>query len=99
MSSIENKKDAMLEKAEARLKQIDAEVDRLKAKADESEADQKLKVQQRIDDLNEKRQAFRDKVQEIRDAGDDALTDLSHGFEQAWSTLRDAAGRAGARFG
>ena len=98
MSNIEKKKDAMLEKAEARLKQIDAEVDRLKAKADEAEADQKLAIQKRLDEIDEQRKSFKTRVQEIRDAGDDALQDLSNGFERAWSELTDAVGRASARF-
>jgi predicted nucleic acid-binding Zn-ribbon protein len=98
MSNIENRKDAMLEKADARLKQVDAEIDRLKAKADEAAADQKLAVNKQLNDLEEQRQFLNSRVQAIREAGEDALTDLSDGFERAWAALSDAVGKARSRF-
>ena len=97
-SSIERKKDAMLDKAEARMKQIDAEVDRLKAKAEEAEADHKLEVENQLSELKTRRREFSERVDALKEAGDDAITDLGKGFEQAWSTLSDAMGKAKARF-
>ena len=97
-SRIENRKDAMLEKAEARMKQIDAEVDRLKAKAQEADADRKLELERQLSDLMGKRETFKSRVQDLKNAGEDALSDLSDGFEQAWTTLSDALDSAKTRF-
>lgn len=91
-------KDAMLEKAEARLKQIDAEIDQMMAKAAAAEADAKLMMEQEIANVKEKRTAFRNRVAELKIASEDASNDLREGFERAWSSLSDALGRAAARF-
>lgn len=91
-------KDAMLEKAEARLKQIDAEIDQMMAKAAAAKADAKLTMEQEIATVKEKRTAFRNRVDELKTASEDASNDLREGFERAWSSLSDALGHAAARF-
>jgi chromosome segregation ATPase len=91
-------KDAILEKAEARLQQIDAEIDLLKAKAEEAEADVKFDLQKRLKDVQSHRREFENRISELKDAGEGAISELRDGVERAWSQLSDAAGRAKARF-
>ena len=92
------RKEAMLEKAEARMKQLDAEVSRLRARAEEADADLKLKVEEELEQVKRQRRTFENRIDEIRQAGEDALVDLSDGFERAWSTLTNHLERAAARF-
>lgn len=92
------RKEAMIEKAEARMSQLNAEVSRLRAKAAEADADLKLKVQEELDAVKRDRRAFENRIDEIRHAGEEALVDLSDGFERAWSTLTNHLERAAARF-
>jgi len=92
------RKEAMIEKAEARISQLDSEVSRLRAKAEEAEADLKLKVQDELDEVKRDRLAFENRVDEIQQSGEDALADLSDGFERAWSTLSNHLERAAAHF-
>ena len=92
------KKEAMIEKAEARLSQLDAEVKRLRAKSEVANAELKLMVQEELAEVKRHRRTFENRVDEIRQAGEDALVDLSDGFERAWSTLSNHLERAAARF-
>lgn len=92
------KKEAMIEKAEARLSQLDAEVKRLRAKSEVANAELKLKVQEELAEVKRHRRTFENRIDEIRQAGEDALVDLSDGFERAWSTLSNHLERAAARF-
>jgi len=92
------RKEAMIEKAEARISQLDSEVSRLQAKAEEAEADLKLKVHDELDKVKRDRLAFENRVDEIRQSGEDALVDLSDGFERAWSTLSNHLEQAAAHF-
>ncbi|MGE0624819.1 MAG: hypothetical protein AB7I04_17545 [Pseudomonadales bacterium] len=92
------KKEAMIEKAEARLSQLDAEVKRLHAKSEVANAELKLKVQEELAEVKRHRRTFENRIDEIRQAGEDALVDLSDGFERAWSTLSNHLERAAARF-
>ena len=93
-----SRKEAMIEKAEARMAQLDAEVSRLRAKAEEADADLKLKVQEELDEVKRHRRTFENRIGEIRQAGEEALVDLSDGFERAWSTLTNHLERAAGRF-
>jgi len=94
-----SKKNAMIQKAEARLDQVNAEIDRLKAKADEVEADTRLEAKRELDELKSKRDEFAAKASELRDATESALTDVANGFERAWASLSDSVKRAAERYG
>jgi len=93
-----SKRDAMIQKAEARVAQIDAEVQRLRAKAEEAEADYRLQLERQLDELRDQRAALQAKVDEIRRAADDALNDIADGFERAWSSISESLRKARSRF-
>ncbi len=91
-------KDAMLKKAEARLKQADAEIDRMTARAEEAEADSKIRLNRELAELKDQQRAFQNRASELESARDDALEDLREGFERAWSTLSNSLERAASHF-
>jgi len=91
-------KEAYEQKLQARLDEWKAEIDKLKAKADGGEADARLRYEKEIDNLQKKQAEAREKLEELRKAGDDAWEDLKAGMENVWSSLEDAIGKATARF-
>jgi len=91
-------KQAYEKKLEARLDEWKAEIDKLKAKAAGAEADAQLQYEKEIDNLQKRQAEARQKLEELRKAGDDAWEDMKAGIENAWSELQDAMGKATARF-
>ncbi len=91
-------KQAYEKKLEARLDEWKAEIDKLKAKAAGAEADAQLQYEKEIDNLQKRQAKAREKLKELRNAGDDAWEDMKAGMENAWSELQDAMGRATTRF-
>jgi chromosome segregation ATPase len=93
-----DKKEAYQEKLHAQLDEWSAKIDVLKAKAAKAEAATKADYQETIEDLQEKRQAAKDKLEELGAAGDDAWQDMKEGIEAAWSSLGAAIKSASSRF-
>jgi len=91
-------KQAYEKKLEARLDEWKAEIEKLKAKAAGAEADAQLQYEKEIDNLQKRQAEARQKLEELRKAGDDAWEDMKAGIENAWSELQDAMGKATARF-
>lgn len=91
-------RDAMLQKAEARLKQIDAVVDRLRAKAEGGDADITRNVNEALKAVKQPRMAFENRMNELKDAGEGALADLRDRLERAWTSLIESVQRAAVRF-
>jgi chromosome segregation ATPase len=91
-------KEAYLEKLQAKLAEWNAEIDKLKAKAAQSKADLKLEIEARIGDLSAHRQEMENKMQQLRQAGEGAWTDLKGGVQSAWDHLDEAFKLAIAKF-
>ena len=92
------KKKAYEEKLQAQLDEWDAKIDTLKAKAAKAEADTKVNYQETIEELEKKRADAKKRLQELREAGDDAWTDLKKGIDEAWSNFGSAVKSAMDRF-
>lgn len=93
-----NQKDAYEKKIRAQLDEWSAEIDQLKAKAEKAEADTRLKLNEDIDAATAKKEAVREKLDELRDAGDDAWEDLKVGLQGAWRSMETAVQSAQSRF-
>ena len=91
-------KQAYEDKLKAQLDQWNAKIDLLKAKAAKAEADARVNCLETIEDLKNKRNQAREKLQELRQAGDNAWLDLKGGVEEAWNRLGDAVKSATSRF-
>jgi len=80
-------KEILEEKYEAKLEEWRADLDKLKAKAEQASADSKIALQERIDDLEKKRDEAAVKLAELRDNSGDAASEVWQGFERSFEEL------------
>jgi len=91
-------KEAYTDKLQARLNEMDAEVETLKAKAYDAKADARIEIEEQISQLQEAQAKAQTKLDELRDASDDAWTDMKSGVENAWDEFEQATKNALSRF-
>jgi uncharacterized coiled-coil DUF342 family protein len=91
-------KEAYEKKLQAQLNEWSAEIDKLKAKADSTEADAQLEYHKQIEELRSMQESATNKLDELRNAGDDAWEDLQAGIDSAWDSLGNALKSAASRF-
>jgi DNA repair ATPase RecN len=75
-----------------------ADLNKLQARADQASAEARIKYQQQIEDLQEKRQELEGKMAQLRGAGEGAWEDVKSGMEIAWSSMSEALSSALQRF-
>ena len=92
-------KDTLEQKFKSALDKADARIDLLKAKADAADAKTRIKLREEIDDLQSRRDALNDKLDDLRNSSGEAWRDLKAGMEAGWSSLSNAIERAASRFG
>lgn len=93
-----NKKEVYQKKIEALLDEWKAEIDKMKAKADKVDADARLEYYNRIEELRAKHESAKVKLEEFKEAGEDAWEDLKTGVELAWESLGEAVRSARSKF-
>lgn len=93
-----SKEKAQKQKLEAQMQELDAELDKLKAQAKEASADQRLKYNQYLEALDEKRQGLKKKFDNLKEDSGDAFDELQAGMKDAWQRLAIAKRAAEARF-
>lgn len=76
----------------------DAKIDTLKAKADKTEADAQLEYHKEIEELRSMQDETSSKLNELKEASDDAWEDLKVGMDSAWDSLSGAVKSAISRF-
>jgi uncharacterized coiled-coil DUF342 family protein len=91
-------RDAYVEKMHAKLDEWNAEIDRLKAKLDGAKAEKRIEYREDIENLKAKQKEVEEKIDTLRDAGDDAWEDLKKGVEDAWQSMESAVNAAKNRF-
>ncbi len=91
-------KEAYEKKLQAKLDEWDAEIDKLKAKADAAEADAQLDYHKQIQELQSMQAAANQKLDELKNAGDDAWEDLKIGIDSALDSLSSSIKLAASRF-
>lgn len=91
-------KQAYQEKYEAQLREIETQIAEWRAKTDQASAEARLEYQKRLDELENKRTEVRDRLQQLRYAGEDAWHDVREGVDQAWNELQSAFKKASERF-
>mgnify|MGYP000238813108 CR=1 FL=1 len=91
-------RDAYVEKMHAKLDELNAEIDRLKAKLDGAKAEKRIEYQEDIENLKAKQKEVEEKIDTLRDAGDDAWEDIKKGVEDAWQSMESAVNAAKNRF-
>jgi len=93
-----DKRDAYLEKAKAQLDEWNAELDSLEAKARGATADAKIKYDEEITAIRQRRDEAKRKFAEIQSASEDAWEQLKEGAEAAWNSLKEAVTKAKSQF-
>jgi len=93
-----SKKEAYEQNLQVQLEEWNARIKLLKAKAEKAEADAKVRYYDELDLLREKQSVMRHKMQELKNAGDDAWEDLKDGINKARDSLKDALADAASRF-
>ncbi|MCJ7685048.1 MAG: coiled coil domain-containing protein, partial [Desulfobacteraceae bacterium] len=63
-------KEAYQQKLEAQLDEWNVEIDKLKAKADKAEAEAQIQYYKQIEDMRVKQKAAREKLTELKEAGE-----------------------------
>ncbi|WP_018123164.1 hypothetical protein [Desulfovibrio oxyclinae] len=91
-------REEYVQKMKAKLDELNAEVSRLEAKAKGAEADLRVKYDDEIKQLKERREEAKVKLAEFQQAGDSAWQDLKIGLQGAWDILDEAIKSASARF-
>ena len=93
-----DKKAAYEKKFKAKLEELNARIDVLKANAKQAGASAEADYYQTIEELQKKRSEAQAKLQQLRDAGDDAWEDLKQGVEESWTSFTAAVESAFSRF-
>jgi hypothetical protein len=84
---METKKEIYQQKVEAKIEQVNAQIDSYLSKIDETKADTKLEIKNQLDDLTNQRKTVERKFEEIRNAGQDAWSDMRSGLDDAIDEL------------
>lgn len=89
-----SQKDAYVEKLEARLDQVKAQIAQLEARGREVEADAKVKIQRKVEDLRGRRESMVDTMNEIKQASGESWRALREGVEKALTSLTEGLSEA-----
>lgn len=96
--TISKRKKTYVEKAEAQLKEWGAEIDLLVAKAEKAKTEAKLKYLEQVQELKNRQEVARRKLNELRESGDEAWGDVKKGVEEALGDMKAALKQAASRF-
>lgn len=91
-------KQAYQKKVQAQLDEWSAEIDKLRAKADRADADAEIALRREVDNLRDKQNEARRKLDELSAAGAEAWEDVKDGVESASTSLGHAIRSARSRF-
>lgn len=91
------KKD-FLEKQKALLSEWNRQIDELMQTAKKAQVDASVKFENYLDDLKDRLDDMRLKMEDLKKAGDSGWQDLRTGMESAWRDIADAFERARSRF-
>ena len=79
---------------EAEVDKMDARIEELKAKMKKADADVRIKYQQELNDIEEKRTIMKMRIQKLKNASGEAWQEISTGLEKAAKDLSDAISNA-----
>ncbi|NEP82826.1 MAG: hypothetical protein F6K39_34600 [Okeania sp. SIO3B3] len=91
-------KQAYEAKTKAQIDKLNAQIDELKAKAKQAQADAAINYHEKIEELSTKRDAVKNKFQELQNSSEQAWEDVKVGFESAWNDLHGAFDSAISKF-
>ncbi len=83
-----SKKDAYVDKLKAQLDEWKAEIDKLEAKARHASADARIKYEDQIKELWEKRGKVKSKLSTLQEVGDDEWEEFKEDIENLGSVVK-----------
>ncbi len=92
-----SKKEEYQKKMEAQLKEWGAEIELLKAKTEKEGADLKIKYLEQINQLQQKQEQLKGKMEHLRESGSDAWEELKAGIDKAGLELKSSISEAMAK--
>ena len=84
----ERKKQAYIEKGKAKLKRFDSQIMKLEAIMLETKADARLKQQDMIDNVKEKRNGVSEKLEDLKQSGAESWKELKASIKGAIKDLK-----------
>ena len=91
-------KEAYRQKLQTQWDEWKAEIDTLKAKAAKAEAEAQITYNKQIEEPKAKQEEIKEKLEELRQAGEDTWENLKGGIEKAWHKVGDVVSSAVSRF-
>ena len=91
-------REAYEQKAQAKYNQLNAEIEKINAKLSESDADMKIKYNEKINELNQLREDVQNKLHDIKNSSEEAWEDLKNGFENSSKAMKEAVESAISKF-
>lgn len=93
-----SRRDAYVEKIKAQIDEWNADIDKLGARVSKMDADARLKQQDALDELRNRRDQATAKLREIQGASGEAWEDVRSGLELSWESLKEGFKEARSRF-
>lgn len=84
---MDTKMEIYQEKAQARYDQYSAKIENLLARFNETKADTKLKIKNQFEDLTHQQESVADKLDQMKNAGEDAWQEMRSGIDSALDDL------------
>jgi uncharacterized coiled-coil DUF342 family protein len=90
-------KDTYIQKMQTRLREFDKEINELAVKAIRANAEAKQEYYKQIEELRDKQDVAIEKLETLRQTGDDTWKNLKAIIDSAWDDLSDAVKSAASR--
>lgn len=91
-------KDEYVEKLKAQLDEWSADIDVLEAKVRKADAELRIKYDEQIATLKDKREDAKVKLGEIQSSAGEAWKELKKGSDEAWDAIKHAIAEARKKF-
>lgn len=95
---ISAERKAYEQKIEAQIDELGARMELLRAKANQATADAKIKITERLGELRTQQAETERKLQNVREAGEDAWKELRSGMDDALKSLQNGVEQAISKF-
>ncbi|MCB5187233.1 hypothetical protein LG200_04335 [Methylobacillus caricis] len=92
-------KDAYVEKLKAQLDEWSADIDVLETKVRKADAELRIKYDEQVIALKEKRDLAKVKLAEVQSSAGEAWQELKKGSDEAWEAIKHALAEARKKFG
>lgn len=91
-------RDSHIQKLEGELRKLEGEILKLRGDAQASEGAARAALNEKIQDIEQRKAKTEAKLEELRNAGEDSWRDLKAGAERATAALKEAVKSATSRF-